>query len=49
MYRVEWLNDVGDVMIKRGFVTSEAAHNWIREHKLDEVQNCPMVFYDGVQ
>ena len=49
MYRVEWINDVGDVMIKRGFTTSEAAHDWIREHKLDGVWNCPMVFYDGAQ
>ena len=49
MYRVEWINAVGDVMIKRGFTTSEAAHDWIREHKLDGAWNCPMVFYDGAQ
>lgn len=47
MYRVEWLDDNGDIRIKRGFKTSERAHEWIRTHNFDVDFEVPMVFYDG--
>lgn len=46
MFRVEWLDDDGDTKIKRGFKTSEEAHEWIKKHNFKKF-SFPMVFYDG--
>lgn len=46
MYRVEWIDDEGNLKIKRGFKNSELAHLWIK--KMHFKSDCfPMVFYDG--
>lgn len=47
MYRVEWIDDNGDIRIARGFKTSEEAHDWIRAHNFNIDFDCPMVFYEG--
>ena len=46
MYRVEWIDDDGEVRVKRGFATSEEAHKWIACHHFDMDLSVPMVFYD---
>lgn len=46
MYRVEWIDDDGEVRVKRGFATSEEAHEWIACHHFDIDLDVPMVFYD---
>lgn len=47
MYRVEWMDDDGEIRVKRGFKTSEEAHEWIRTHHFDMDFEMPTVFYDG--
>lgn len=46
MYRVEWLDMDGEIMIVRGFKTSGKAHEWIRTHCFDLDFEHPMVLYD---
>lgn len=46
MYRVEWIDEEGYIRMKRGFETSEDAHEWIRTHNFDIDFECPMVFSD---
>lgn len=45
MYRVEWLDEEGEIRIKRGFETSEAAHAWIVARDFHK-HAYPMVFCD---
>ena len=51
MYRVEWMDDDGEIRVRRGFETSEEAHEWIRthQHHFNTRFAMPMVFYDGEQ
>ena len=46
MYRVEWLDEKGDIKLKRGFKSSEEAHEWITKYHFKKFA-FPMVFYDG--
>lgn len=46
MYRVEWIDDKGNLKIKNGFKNSELAHLWIKKMPFKS-DNFPMVFYDG--
>ena len=45
-YRVEWIDDEGNLKIKRGFKKSELAHLWIEKMHL-KIDSFPMVFYEG--
>lgn len=46
MYRVEWIDIDGETKVRRGFESSEAAHDWIRTHHFDMNFDMPMVFLD---
>ena len=46
MYRVEWIDEEGEIRVRRGFESSKEAHEWIREHHFDMDLECPMVFLD---
>ena len=46
MYRVEWIDDDGEIRVKRGFESSEAAYEWIRTHHFNIYFEMPMVFFD---
>nr|DAK31256.1 MAG TPA: Protein of unknown function (DUF1425) [Caudoviricetes sp.] len=46
MYRVEWIDEEGEIRVRRGFESSKAAHEWIRAHHFDMDLECPMVFLD---
>lgn len=46
MYRVEWIDDEGNLKIKRGLKKSELAHLWIEKMHL-KIDSFPMVFYEG--
>lgn len=46
MYRVEWIDEEGEIRVRRGFESSKAAHEWIRTHHFDMDFECPMVFLD---
>ena len=46
MYRVEWIDEEGEIRVRRGFESSKAAHKWVRAHHFDMDLECPMVFLD---
>lgn len=47
IYKVEWLDDNGEIRVKRNFKTSEEVHEWIRNNNFDLNFEMPMVLYDG--
>lgn len=47
MYKVEWLDDDGEIRVKRNFKTTEEAYEWIRNNNFDLDFEMPMVLYDG--